>query len=243
MATRQFKPKQYGAKRTYKRTSIRSYTRRKAAPQVPKTKLEVKSLDRALLMLVQSPSTATNIQAVNIIENGSAFYNRIGTEIKMKSLHITGYIQRESANAAVSDGDYIRLVVIYDKQTNGAYPTFANIFTDYDLIGSTTTNWLSGINLPMKKRFKILMDERIYMPPCGINGVSGPNTNLQIDTQCLNINRYIKLKGLASDYSTSTGSIGDITTGGLYFLTVGNTAANADAYAFNGKARLRFWDP
>ena len=79
----------------------------------------------------------------------------------MKSLHLTGLIHSTGKQA---DQDYCRLLVVYDRQTNGALPAASDILKDYDQSGSSSIGVFSGINPDNRERFVILADYRLAMP-------------------------------------------------------------------------------
>ena len=68
--------------------------------------------------VVLSLNTTPLVTPLNLVQSGAGFYNRIGRRIEMKSLHLTGLIHSTGKQA---DQDYCRLLVVYDRQTNGAF--------------------------------------------------------------------------------------------------------------------------
>ena len=95
----------------------------------------------------------------------------------MKSLHLTGLIHSTGQQA---DQDYCRLLVVYDRQTNGALPAASDILKDYDQSGSSSTGVFSGINPDNRERFVILADYRLAMP--GTNDIApGISANHAVD--------------------------------------------------------------
>lgn len=180
---------------------------------------------------------------------GSSFYNRIGRRIRMKSLQITGTIRPSNGNAAAVPDQFGRLLVIYDRQPNGALPSLADIITNYDEAGTTGSTAHAGINLNNRSRFVVLRDRRFYLPPLGINGATPAAqqgvTMVPTDDTSFLFREFIKLGGLETQYkaSTATGPIGDISTGSLIIATVSTADANAtSAWRFTGNVRLRFED-
>ena len=109
----------------------------------------------------------TPLVTPNLVQSGAGFYNRIGRRIEMKSLHLTGLIHSTGKQA---DQDYCRLLVVYDRQTNGALPAASDILKDYDQSGSSSTGVFSGINPDNRERFVILADYRLAMP--GTNDIA-----------------------------------------------------------------------
>jgi len=184
-------------------------------------------------------NTSFTRTAMNLLQEGSGFYNRIGRRIEMQSLHLTGLIHQ--TGTVTTQDDYGRILVVYDRQTNGAMPPFSTIMSDYDQAGSSATTVFSGLNPDQRERFVILADIRLALPAttsAGLSGaVDGVNTTF-------NINRFIKLRNLNTHYQNSSqpSVIGDISTGGLYIVTCGALASGDEGWQFQAKWRLRYKD-
>lgn len=210
-------------------------------------KPEVKSVDIQQDGLILA-TLAPQFRLLNGIQEGSSFYNRIGRKIAMKSLHFTGYIHRGGGFGG-EQGDFIRWMLIYDRQANGALPTAADLLTNYDQQGTTLSNALSGLNLNNADRFVVLRDKRIYTAQRQKVTLSAPTDtvygagfiNYQNDWT---INEFVDLKGLEVHYKSSTNpsDIGDIATGALYFVYGIVTTGGVDAYEAQINSRLRYWD-
>lgn len=138
------------------------------------------------------------------IQPGSAFYQRIGTKINMKSVHIRwamGWTYAALTSAAGAAYNEIRVMLVYDRQPNGAYPGIADILGVNDT-GSVTMN--AGINMANRSRFTMLRDQMFDFDAAS-----------QIGKTC---NWYVKLKGLETEYKAGTADIAAISTGSLLFL-------------------------
>lgn len=231
--------------RSYNRRAFRSaYTSAgtrysRILSSIPPRMAEVKSVDLALTQyLINSTGVVTPL---NLIQVGSTFCNRIGRRIEMKSLYMTGFMKQTAFGTTFSD--YARIMVIYDRQTNGATPTVATILANYDQTTAATTNSSSGINPDQRERFVILCDERRTMPPVDAlaNGTSGPFDG---NKDILDVKRFIKLGGLATHYQadSSPSVVGDISTGGLFLLTIGSFANGAQPFNAQLNFRLRYSD-
>lgn len=194
----------------------------------------------------QAISTTATFDVVNLPQEGASFYNRIGRKIMMRSLHLCGQIVR-SAAVAGTVSEYLRVMVVYDRQPNKAAPAIADLLLNYDNAGGTVTNSLSSLNMNNAERFAILRDIRIHIPQEG-NVAATQQTGIQsiIDYQTnrTNINEYIKLKDLETHFASSTNpsAIGDCTTGALWVVTFGNLAAGTANYQLNYTTRLRYHD-
>jgi len=187
-----------------------------------------------------SLNSTANIQCINLIQSGSGFFNRVGRRIEMQSLHVTGEVNQTTT--ATTYNDYARILVIYDRQTNGALPSYATIMAAYDQSGTASTTYLSGVNPDERERFLVLMDQRLVLPACpGGSGVTGATDGPAVT---FNINRFLKLRNLTTHYKadSSPSVIGDIATGSLYIIGVGRAASGSEGWQCNLNIRLRYKD-
>jgi len=165
----------------------------------------------------------TGMSAINLIQAGSGFYQRIGTKIFIKSIEITGCVEQGATATYMAYGRYL---IVYDRQANGAYPTLQNILQDND--GNLTFN--SGVNMQNRSRFSIIRDKRFCID-------AGSGLQVPIKEYC---------KGLwECEYGTSTGLIGDVRTGAIYFILFIENAGGGGGDASVPKvlkSRVRYWD-
>jgi len=183
---------------------------------------EVKSVD--LLESTFPFNNTAPMVVFNIPLEGASFYNRIGRRIRMKSLHFRCKIMPSNNNAtALPQPVILRQMIIYDRQCNGAFPALADILTAYSNAGTTSSQPLDGLNMNNRDRFEILLDNQVILPAMGINGASPASTVLNYTSANeknsgepqgqINMNRFIKLRGLETHFKASAGAIGDIATG------------------------------
>lgn len=175
-------------------------------------------------------------QYLNNVVNGSEIYQRTGRKIYMKSLHIKGYIY-PTIGTGSTDPAFIRMIVLYDAQPNGALPALADVLMDSSAAAATSV--VSELNLNNRERFKILREQMWVM---------GPNNTIQQSaiqdgSQCLVVNEFIKLKKIESIYNaTNGGTIADVTSGALIALFLCDTASTTLAWKLAYSARLRYYD-
>jgi len=201
---------------------------------------EVKALDVPAAPVTLNATGA--VVCINLLSVGSSFFNRIGRKINLKSLKCTGYIAPIRAQVLV---DYIRILFVYDKQTNGALPAVSDILQTTSQTGANTTDILSGPNLNNRDRFVILRDNHYCLPH--VTGAAAPFTTGGLIDQVsptIRLDNFIKLKGHVTQYKadSSPGVIGDIATGSLLVLALGDFPAGTEGYAMQLETRLRFWD-
>ena len=201
---------------------------------------EIKALDMPYATYTLNATAV--ITPLNLIRAGSSFFNRIGRRIEMKSLHFKGLI---SPLRTVAAGDYVRVMIVYDSQTNGAPPNISDILQDTDQAGANSTNSYSSINLNNRDRFKVLCDYRIVLPSATVTAgvISNPGF-IDPTAVSFDLERFIKLKGLPTYYKadSSPAVIGDIATGGLYLVTYGSIGAGSEGFQLVASTRLRYND-
>nr|WAE42178.1 MAG: capsid protein [Cressdnaviricota sp.] len=178
---------------------------------------------------------------VNVPQVGAAFYNRIGNEIEMKSLHLIGQIAL-TGTAPVPQFEYDRVIVVYDRQPNGAFPSASDLLTSYTSSGGTSTTAYDHLNPNNFDRFKVLADIRLAFNWNATAALTDHEAKAKDYKGEYNINRFINLRGLSCKYKASAGTIGDVTTGALLVFTVGTSATANAPYQFVWSARLRFID-
>lgn len=187
-------------------------------------------------------NTTGTILPLNLIRAGASFFNRIGRRVELKSLMIKTNIV-PLRTAAVQD--YLRMAIIYDRQTNGANPTLQDIFQTTDQAGANTLSVFSDINLNNRDRFHIFFDKRIVLPSlnvaAGVITQLGPADPIQ---PWVNVFKFIKLKGEVTQFKADSAPavVGDIATGGLFFVSYGSQAAAAEGWQGNVETRLRYND-
>lgn len=173
--------------------------------------------------LLSGVSTTPSLILMNGIQNGTAYYNRVGTVISIRSIEL----RLNFISTAGTGVDQIqRYSLVLDRQPNGVAPLYTDI---YGAIGGLV-NFTSLRNLENRKRFKILWD-RSY----SVNINTGSNYQKYL---------YLKIRRpiITTYTSASTGLVSDITTNALYFVSIGSQASGPTAGAVQGNGRIRFVD-
>lgn len=181
-------------------------------------------------------NTGTTLTLLNGCVPGSQNYNRIGRKIQPLSLQIRGFLVNTDDTIFPTK---VRMIIVWDKQTNGSAPTYANIITSQNISGTTSSTYNDMINLDNRDRFRIIRDRYFDLGPVN-------NTATQSYAQGENpisIDEWIRLpKGIETCYNAgSAGTVGDITSGSLYIVWIASQPAATGA-TLQASYRLRFVD-
>lgn len=201
---------------------------------------EIKAVDfnQAIMALHDAGQVAT----LNMVTAGGSFYQRIGRRIELLSVDLRANI---GPIRTVVANEYIRILIIYDRQPNGAVPTFADILQNVNGSGTTSSTSYSGLNLNNRDRFDVIMDKKVVMPTYTL--AAGVITNLgTIDpvAETFNIKGYRKLGNRIAQYKADSviPSIADIATGALYIVGVSSVPSGTEGWQMQFSTRVRFSD-
>ncbi len=153
--------------------------------------------------VTQTTVATTGVLLDNIptgIVNGTGESERIGRQITGTRLNINGIFTLPASAANTSD--VVRMMVVQDKQCNGA------VFTTAQLL-QIATNFLSYRNLENSKRFKVWLDKRYVL-----------DSKMQTAAATTGaVTRYFKesinLRDMIFEYSGTTGSISELKSNNL----------------------------
>jgi len=178
-----------------------------------------------------TPIITTASVVLNAIDKGSEPYDRIGRAINLQSLRLRGKVVPSAATAIALD-TMVRLIVFYDRQPNGVSTKATELLQNSNSANSTTMT--SSINLNNRDRFIILRDQQLVLGP----GTQGAGFLVQDNLNTINIDWFIKLKGLESIYNqVDASTIADINTGALNLMFISDVASSVD---FIFSSRVRF---
>lgn len=164
----------------------------------------------------------SGITCLNEVLQGATSYNRIGAKILIKSIDLR--LALFLGGSAPTYG-LARVCLIHDKQPNGAYPSFSDIFTDNI---STAPDFNSGLNMSNKDRFVVL---RNMVFPLDIGG-----------NRSVAVKEHVKCK-IETMYKANAGNIGDITSGAIYLVAFANATASAQFIQLTEiQSRIRYFD-
>lgn len=204
------------------------------------SRTELKSLDVPLA--TYALNTTGSVQPLNLIRAGTSFNNRVGRKVEGRSIRVSGTID---AIRTVTGNDYARVMIVYDRQSNGGAPAIADILQTVDQAGNGTTTSYSGVNLNNRDRFIILRDERIYLPTvtvtAGVETNTGPTDPV---AKTFNFDWFVRLPNLLTQFKadSSPAVIGDISSGSLLLVTFATFASGSEGYAAELESRFRYTD-
>lgn len=165
-------------------------------------------------------SSTAIITCINACARGDDINDRIGRECTMKSVQIRGYFQALGA----CPGDIVFWSVVYDRQSNGAAPGWTDVYT-------TAAEQPNLRNLDNRKRFKVLGSG--YLVVNAATSLDGLQTPIEF---------YRKLNHPIEFNSLNNGDVGDISTGGLFWMVRAGQAQGANDTGFYGSVRVRYTD-
>lgn len=189
-----------------------------------------------------------SLTSLSLITLGSSAWNRTGRKVALKSCRIRGAFIPTGNAGQNATPQYCRMILIYDKQPNGALPALADVLANqYSLAADTTASTgFAGINLNNRERFEVIRDWEVLLPPCqtSTNPATANNPAFTATTDEMHVNMFAKLNNREVHYKadSSPAVITDVATGNLFLLTVGNLVAGAEPWELNASIRIRYSD-
>jgi len=202
-----------------------SSTRSIALRALKATDQERKLVDTLFVNIpINDTVTMSTIVPVNLTAEGTDFTDRIGRKILMKSVYLQLNFARPFG-VATPQTNFVRMMVILDRQVNGALPTMSQIL-DLPGSGDPSVEMMSPNNINNSKRFVTLWDHRFSLYNGFIEGRM--------------LKKFIRLDQTVQ-YSGTTATIGACRTNALYAVFIGNSATgSADNVEIDGLIRFRF---
>lgn len=183
---------------------------------------EQKFFDTALSEVFDK--TAETAQAsLNLVPQGVTENTRIGRKLHIKSIYIRGRFFNDPA--ATNQMSICTLILVLDKQCNGAAATWADVFD------GTQTNQRMR-NLANSERFQVIKTWDCILPLTA--GVDGAYTSTGCPLE------WYKKVNIPILFSNTTGAITEICCNNL--LLLGGDSVSDDTCSFQGTCRLRFTD-
>jgi len=199
---------------------------------VPGMRTEKKVIDTNSFTLAVENATGSPA-LINGCIAGSQNFQRIGRKVNMKSLQIRGVLYPADLT---TNAELTRMIVVYDKQANGAAPTFANVVSSQNIAGTVSSLATDMINLDNRDRFEIIRDKVFSF------GFGDATSGFAPCPGSFEINEFIRLADRPVIFNAGTaGTVGDIQSGSLYIFWI-STQANATGSTLQASYRLRFID-
>nr|UOF80974.1 capsid protein [Cressdnaviricota sp.] len=167
-------------------------------------------------------STATVILC-NGLAQGTGINQRIGVRVLVKSIQLKINMVRE--NAATTTLQQVHHTLVYDRQTNGAAPTYADVW------GGNTFPGTDLRNVANTGRFFVIWDN--------VENIEGVNMG---GSSSKFVQFYRKVNLPVYYNAGNAGTVADIATGGIFLIAKGSTAAGADDVDTTTSIRLRYTD-
>jgi len=194
--------------------------------------------------LIRVISTTDTLDLVNGIAVGANAYQRIGRSVKLHSMRFRGCILRTNSSGSTT-GEFLRVLIVYDRQPNGAFPTYADIIQTIDSTGDGSAGPFDFPNLNNQERFLILR-EHCMQVPCSATAESSQsravNETIIDQHQQFMFDDYIKLDNLPSNYKDTGATISSVATGAIYVVTCGTEAVASAGCSLNYVTRLKYSD-
>lgn len=162
---------------------------------------------------------------LNGMAQGTTASTRIGRRITVKSIEW----RFNCSTSTLTNWTSNRFMIVVDTQANAATPAFTDIYDS--AIPSTLRN---VSNMP---RFKVLYDSDEFIMVGNLSASPGN------DLIARAFKGYMKVN-IPVQYNVGTaGTVGDIQTNAIYFVTIGNSAsATTNTDVFNSQIRIRYTD-
>jgi len=153
--------------------------------------------------------TTGSVLLLNGIAESDDIAGRTGRQIRMLSFESIGLCYPQ--DAAVND-NLCRVILVYDKQTNGAAPVITDVLT--------ASSSIALHNLNNKRRFDFLLDESFSL------GARTEAATLAVSSAPVHcaFKRTLQMQRKVQ-YNNTGATVAAITTGSLYLFTIGSIAA------------------
>lgn len=165
--------------------------------------------------------------ALPVIASGTSESQRIGRKVVIRKVSVR--VQTTIPSKADPDTcvDHFRLMLVWDKQANGAIATVTGILE--------SASMYSFNNLSNKDRFRILFDKfwHCNSQGAGYTGAAYATNQAITEMKSINVNCNIPI-----EYSGTDGTIDEMMSNNLVFLVI----STAGVGLMTGKYRLRYTD-
>ena len=234
--------------RKFEKAAPAKQSLQRAVALAVRKQVEKKGVDFPLDTTVQATTTTSGSAfCLNLVQQNVGSWNRVGRKIQSQSIRLRGglvWTLDQEATTLNYVGNTCRMVVVWDKQPSGAFPTFDTVFGVTGQDGTETTTFLNPVKYDNMDRFSVLRDLVIDFEPPMYNPAAGTQNAVVVRKS---FDEFIKLGGKETVYSgqNSPAQISDVSSGALYvyFRAAANaTNTNMVQVDTNSFARLRYID-
>lgn len=183
-------------------------------------KPELKYKDSVMSASLPPFGTWAGPTLLNGLQVGGSPQQRVGRKVTWTKMLVRCNFTATDPIAPTTD-TRIRVLIIYDKQTNGANPTVTSVLA--------IDEFTSPMNLDNRDRYVILADVEVPQS-VGLNNFSGTVT----------FNRKFNLETIYN--VNGAGDVGDINTGAIFGMYCGNNVNFGTGISSRMQVRLRFLD-
>lgn len=188
--------------------------------------------------------TSTVANLVTTIPQAVGDNSRVGQRVRFFNWHVRGSILLEPGASGSVQSDYLRVIFFYDRQTNGAAPTWATLVAN---ISTGTSASYDPPNWYQRGRFKVIRDFKVATPPVAFTVAAGLVTTSSgigfpsPTSQEVQIDFFKALKGkLDCEWSGTGSTVANINGGGLFVAL--QSANNTNAYVMNITSSVEYMD-
>ncbi len=181
-----------------------------------------------------SAGLISNTSSLVFIGQGVTESTRIGRKCVIRSIGWRGKVELiAGATASLTDGQVVRLLLVQDKQANGAAPSVSGT---NGLLQSA--NYQSFNDLSNKSRFTVLMDRTFDLNLQAAAGDGAVNDSANVKESFT----FFKKCNIAMEYSgvANPSVIGEVRTNNIFGIII--TEESTQSITLDSKLRFRFSD-
>jgi len=175
--------------------------------------------------------SSTGIVPMNSLvacSNGTTLGSRIGQKISVISIEYKIVCSLATASLASvaaypTNENFAKMVLVYDKQPNGAAPTWGDVFDNTGASATVSLRKPDGFD-----RFEILAEET-----CCFNAA---------ERNAVYWNRYVPMKKQVQYNGANLGNVTDVKSGNFVIMAADENGSGASLTEFYGCVRVRFVD-
>jgi len=191
-------------------------------------------------------TTSTAGLILNGIPQGVGDNSRVGQRVRMFNFTVRGEINFLPTATAITQPDSLRLLIVYDRQTNGVAPPYSNVIAN---ITTGTSLNLDPPNWYERGRYKILRDWVINVPSTSATVAAGlitangqPNVPHPNSSE-FNLHFFKALKGkIDTIYSGTGATAANVNGGGIFVMAQLGSNQNGNVWAYALTASAEFMD-